>query len=123
MNINSAQFISILSTLLKIIGTAVVAHGTLGINGAMWEQITGGVLMLAPVIWDMFRHTDSAAITRAAEISPEGKAAAFANVPDSVKIAAVTALPDVEKIVVQPQASDGVGAALADPTQTKVVSR
>ena len=42
---------------------------------------------------------------------------------DSAKIAAVSALPDVEKIVVQPQAADGVGAALADPAQTKVVSR
>lgn len=123
MNLTSAQFISLLSTLLKIIGTAVVAHGTLGINGAMWEQITGGVLMLAPVIWDMFRHTDSAAIVRAAAISPEGKVAAFANIPDSVKIDAVTALPDVEKIVVQPTAADGVGAALADPAQTKVVSQ
>lgn len=99
MNITSAQFISLLSTLLKIVGTAVIAHGTLGINGAMWEQITGGVLMIAPIIWDMFRHTDGAAI------------------------ASVAAMPDVEKIVVQPQAKDGVGAALADPAQHKVVSQ
>lgn len=99
MKINSAQVISLLSTLLKFIGTAVVAHGTLGINGAMWEQISGAVLMLAPVILDMFRHTDGATI------------------------AAVAAMPDVEKIVVQPNAGDGVGAALADPTQAKVVSR
>ncbi len=42
---------------------------------------------------------------------------------DEAKIAAVAAMPDVEKIVVQPQASDGVGKALADPEQTKVVSQ
>ena len=99
MTPNSDQLLSLLRTLLQIAGTAIVAHGTLGINGAMWEQISGGVLMLAPVIWGMFAHTDAA------------------------KIASVAAMPDVEKIVVQPLASDGVGAALADPTQTKVVSR
>lgn len=42
---------------------------------------------------------------------------------DAAKIAAVAALPDVEKIVVQPKSGDGVGAALSDPAQTKVVSQ
>lgn len=41
---------------------------------------------------------------------------------DGAAIAKVAAMPDVEKIVVQPKASDGIGAALADPTQTKVVA-
>jgi len=41
---------------------------------------------------------------------------------DSAAIAKVAAMPDVEKIVVQPTAGDGVGTALKDPTQTKVVS-
>ncbi len=99
MTPNSDQLLSLLRTLLQIAGTAIVAHGTLGINGAMWEQISGGILMLAPIVWSMFAHTDSA------------------------KIAAVAAMPDVEKIVVQPKATDGVGAALADPAQTKVVSQ
>ena len=99
MTPNSDQLLSLLRTILQIAGTAIVAHGTLGINGAMWEQISGAILMIAPTIWSMFVHTDSA------------------------KLAAVAALPDVEKIVVQPQASDGVGKALADPTQTKVVSQ
>lgn len=71
MNITSAQFISLLSTLLKIVGTAVVAHGTLGITGAAWEQIAGGVMMIAPIIWDMFRHTDAAQIATAAAIQPK----------------------------------------------------
>lgn len=74
-------------------------------------------------LWSQLTKTDTAKIDMAAAIGPAGKEAAFAGVSDSTKIAAVTALPDVEKVVVQPQASDGIGAALADPTQTKVVSQ
>ena len=96
---NSDQLLSLLRTLLQIAGTALVSHGTLGITGAMWEQISGAVIMIAPMIWGMYAHTDAA------------------------KIASVAAMPDVEKIVVQPAAGDGVGAALADPTLTKVVSQ
>lgn len=96
---NTDQMLSLLRTVLQIAGTAIVAHGTLGINGAMWEQISGAVLLLAPIIWSMYAHTDAA------------------------NIAKVAAMPDVEKIVVQPTATDGAGAALADPTQTKVVSQ
>jgi len=75
-------------------------------------------------LWSQLTKTDTAKIEMAAAI-PAGaaKEAAFSGVSDSTKIAAVTALPDVEKIVVQPKASDGVGAALADPAQTKVVSQ
>ncbi len=98
MNVSSSQLLSLLSTVLKVLGTAVVAHGTLGINGAMWEQISGGILMLAPVVYDMFRHTDAA------------------------QLKAVEAMPDVKKIVVAANAGDGVGAALADPTRPKVVT-
>lgn len=78
---------------------------------------------LAVGLWSQLTKTDAAKIDMAAAISPAGKEAAFAGVSDSTKIAAVTALPDVEKVVVQPQASDGIGAALADPTQPKVVSQ
>lgn len=74
-------------------------------------------------LWSQLTKTDTAKLTMAAEIPGPAKEAAFAGIPDAAKIAAVTALPDVEKIVVQPKASDGVGAALADPTQTKVVSQ
>lgn len=96
---NTDQMLSLLRTILQIAGTAVVAHGTLGINGAMWEQISGAVIVIAPTIWAMYSHTDAA------------------------NIAKVAAIPDVQKIVVSSQATDGTGAALADPAQTKVVSR
>lgn len=84
-----------------------------------------GVAASAAVVglWSQLTKTDTAKIDMAAAIGPAGKEAAFAGVSDSAKIAAVTALPDVEKVVVQAQAADGVGAALADPAQTKVVSQ
>lgn len=40
---------------------------------------------------------------------------------DAAKIAAAAALPDVAQITVKSTATDGVAAAAADPTQTKVV--
>jgi len=98
MPINSDQMLILLRTILKIGGTLIVAHGTLGLNGAAWEQLSGGILMIAPVIWDMFVHTDSA------------------------KIKSVTAMPDVAQIVVKSGAVDGAAAAAADPAQPKVVS-
>jgi hypothetical protein len=83
---------------LSVVGTLVVAHGSLGINGAMWEQISGAVLMLAPIVWSMYVHTDGQ------------------------KIAAVTAMPGVAQIIVKTSADDGAAAAAADPTQPKVIS-
>ena len=94
---NNDQALSLLRTVLQIVGTGIVAHGTLGINGAMWEQLSGGIIMLAPVIWSMYVHTDSQ------------------------KIAAVTAMPDVAQIVVKAGAVDGAAQAAADPAQPKVV--
>ena len=96
---NQDQLLSLLRTVLQVAGTAIVAHGTLGINGAMWEQISGGIIVLAPTIWMMFARTDKAAI------------------------ATVAAMPDVTKITVKASATDGVAAAAADPTQTKVVTQ
>ena len=96
---NTDQMLSLLRTVLQIAGTIVVAHATLGINGALWEQISGVVIVVAPTIWGLLTHTDAA------------------------NIAKVAANPDVQKIVVSSQATDGTGAALADPAQIKVVSQ
>ena len=85
----------------------------------LWSQLTKTDTAVIP----MLKISPGSKLTMAAEIPGPAKEAAFAGIPDAAKIAAVTALPDVEKIVVQPKASDGVGAALADPTQTKVVSQ
>ena len=70
---NNAQLMSLLRTLLQISGTAIVAHGTLGINGAMWEQISGAVIMIAPVVWSMFAHTDSAKVAEVVALAAQPK--------------------------------------------------
>ena len=86
---NSDQLMSLLRTVLQIAGTALVAHGTLGITGAMWEQISGAVVMIAPVIWGIYAHTDAA------------------------KIASVASMPDVAQITVKSTAIDGAAQAAA----------
>ena len=96
---NQDQFLSLVRTVLQIFGTIVVSHGTLGINGALWEQITGVVIIIAPTIWSMYSHTDKA------------------------NLAKVTAMPDVTQVVVKPTATDGVADAANDPTQPKVVTQ
>jgi hypothetical protein len=50
------------------------------------------------------------------------KQAAFNGIPDSAKIAAVEAIPDVSSISVKASATDGVADALNDPTRPKVVA-
>jgi hypothetical protein len=96
MTPNTDQILSLIRAILQIVGTSLMAKGV--VTTADWTTYSGAILMAAPIIWGLLAHTDGA------------------------KIAAVAAMPDVEKIVVQPKAGDGVGAALADPTQPKVVS-
>lgn len=111
MNITSAQFLSLLSTILKVVGTGVVAHGTLGINGAMWEQIAGGIMMIAPVVWDMFRNTGSAQVANVVAMANDpaspvqgvittndaaGKAMAAA-IPGPVVVAGTPAATEITK--------------------------
>ena len=93
---NQDQMLSLLRTILQIIGTSIVAHGTMGINGAMWEQISGVVIILAPTVWSMYAHTDTA------------------------KLKAVEAMPAVTKITVAPTTADATAAAAADPSRPKV---
>ena len=94
---NQDQLLSLVRTVLQILGTAVVAHGTLGINSVMWEQISGAVIIIAPTIWSMYAHTQAAAI------------------------ASVAANPDVKSIVVTTGASDGTLSAAQDPASPKVL--
>jgi hypothetical protein len=95
---NQDQMLSLLRTVLQIVGTIIVSHGTLGINGALWEQISGVVIIIGPTIWSMYAHTHEN------------------------MIASVTANPDVKQIVVSKYAVDGAARAAADPTQPKVVN-
>lgn len=93
------------------------------IDPAIQTQVAAAIAALVVGFWSQITKTDTAKLAAVAAMDGPAKQAAFVGIPDSAKIAAVTAMPDVEKIVVQPKATDGVGAALADPTQTKVVSQ
>ena len=119
---NQDQMLSLLRTVMQIVGTIIVSHGTRGITGALWEQISGVVIIIGPTIWSMYAHTDSAKLASVAAMSGPDRQAAFAGIPDSAKIASVTAMPDVKQIVVKAGAVDGAATAAADKNQPKVVS-
>lgn len=89
---NSDQLLSLLRTVLQILGTALVSHGVLGINGAMWENISGAILMIAPVIWGMFAHTDAAKVAAVVELAKQPdspvQGVITTNTPEGVALAA-----------------------------------
>lgn len=96
LNMNKEQMLSLLRTALKIGGTLITGHGYATSSG--WEQLSGGIVMIAPVIWDMFAHTDAAAV------------------------AVVEANPDVKKIVIAPTASPAMKDVALDPARPKVAT-
>lgn len=93
---NQDQFMSWFRTTLGGVATLAVEHGI--VNGQTATAITGVVVGLVPLLWGYFVHTDSG------------------------KLAAVEALPGVEKIITGPDATDGVAAATADRDRPKVVA-
>jgi hypothetical protein len=93
---NSEQVQSLVRTVLSVLGTFLVSKGLVGT--ADWTTIAGAVVMLAPVAWSMYAHTDTSALK------------------------VVAAMPDVAKIVAVPGASDGVAAAAKNPDMPKVVA-
>ena len=106
MTPNTAQIMSILRWALSAGGPLCAL---LLARGQTPEQVTifstslltlvGALPPIISFVWGMFAHTDKAAIQT------------------------VAAMPDVAKIVATPGASDGVAAALKDPTMTKVVTQ
>jgi len=99
---NQDQLLSVLRTLIGFGSGIAVGKGLVTVDQAtMIGDATlttiGGAATLVPLIWGLFAHTTSA------------------------KIAAVTALPDVKKIVtVSVPINPAVAAAASDATQTKV---
>ena len=105
MNPNQEQWLSLIRLLLGVGGPVSAWLISRGIPAdqvtALSTSIIAVVGALPPLIsfvWGMLAHTDA----------------------NAIKV--VTAMPDVKKIEVSPLASDGVGTALADPLQPKVVS-
>ena len=105
MNPNLDQLMSIFRWLLSVGGPVSSLLIARGIPPEQVTSVTTGLLTIlgaAPpiisFIWGMFAHTDKA------------------------KLQAVEAMPDVKKIVAVPNAADGVGEALNDPSRSKVVA-
>lgn len=92
---NQDQFLGILKILVPSAVGWAVGKGFIPAGNA--ADAGAAILTVAASIWSYFSHTDSA------------------------KIAAVTALPDVKKLVTATHPTNSaVAAAAADPSQTKV---
>jgi len=92
---NLDQFLGILRVVLPVVLPILTAKGIVPVGAT--ADISSAIVALGAAGWSWIAHTDSA------------------------KIAAVTALPDVKKIVtVSVPINPAVAAAASDATQTKV---
>jgi hypothetical protein len=98
MNPNQEQFLSWLRSTMSGVGYLLTAYGVSGAD-AWWPTVSGIMLAVVPYVWGYFAHTDSA------------------------KLAAVEAIPAVNKIVVSSGAPRDVKAVVADADRPKVVSQ
>lgn len=79
---NRDQILSLVRDILKIVGMGLIANGTVSAGG--WDIWTTGIvevagcgLVVGPIIWGQFAHTDAAKIASVAAmpgtiVSPEG---------------------------------------------------
>jgi hypothetical protein len=59
---NQDQLLSVVRAVMQIVGTGLMTTGIGGITSEGWSTITGGVLMIAPVVWGIFAHSESGAV-------------------------------------------------------------
>lgn len=74
--LNQEQVMMLVRVAMQITGTALVTHGVFGIDAAAWQEITGAVLMLTPVLWGLYDKKKS------------------------VRVASVAAMPEVAHVAV-----------------------
>lgn len=93
---NQDQFLGMLKVIVPSVLTYIVGKGWIPAGSA--ADIGAGIIAVGAATWSYFSHTDSA------------------------KIAAVTAMPDVAKIIVAPTAppASAAASAAADSSQPKV---
>lgn len=136
---NSDQIKQMLAPLLAMAGGYFVGKGTFTVE--QWGSITkfltenGPVLVGAAIsVFAYFKNKNSTKVADIKAMPPAAAAAAVAALPveakaaitvaatpDKALIAAVAAMPDVTQVVVKDTATDGVAAAMQDPTMPKVV--
>lgn len=93
---NTDQVLSLVRAVLQIVGSMLMAKGL--VTAPDWTTWTAAILMVAPLIWGVAAHTDSA------------------------KLKSVEAMPEVVKIDIAAQGAAGSAAGLAagDFTRKKV---
>lgn len=90
------------------------------VDPAVQTQIAAALAAVVVGIWSQLTKTDTAKLAAVAAMSGPQKEAAFTGIPNSAKIAAVEAIPDVTKIEVKATATNGVADAANDPSRPKV---
>lgn len=105
-----------------VMAAAGVSAGTMSYIGGI--MLAAGALLvgLIDLVRDSRAQTDAGKARVIESLDPAGKAAVLEKLPDRTKIEAVTALKDVKQVVVADNSGDGVGKALQDSLQPKVIS-
>jgi len=91
--INQDQVLSAVRWLVSVGGGYAVGRGWITTDQITY--ILGAAVAIVPLVFSFMVHTDTA------------------------KLKAVEAMPDIAKIVAVPNASNGVAAAVADPSRPK----
>jgi hypothetical protein len=87
------------------------------------KEIVVGIGMIVPVVmasWSAWTHTQVPTLARVAAMPGRDKLVAFEGIPDTAKIASVEALPQVQKVIINPSATDALADIAKDPTRPKV---
>ena len=97
MGPNLEQVKSVVRDLLQIVGTMLVSFKLFAITEENWSLITGIVIMLVPIIWGLFNHTEKNAVAVVAElkktaVSEDGKVITLHD-PELVEAAKAAATP------------------------------
>jgi hypothetical protein len=136
------QIISWVTTTTGVVGAFAMSHNW-G-DAELWGLVGSVAAMITPYVWGLYIHSRQAKIANVGamssadqhaavalatsevkieavtELSPSEQNVAFHSISDGAKMAAVEALPDVRRIVVAPDARDGVATAANDPGRPKV---
>ncbi len=102
MGPNLEQIKSIARDLLQIMGTLLVAFKLFAVTEENWSVITGAVLMLIPIIWGLFNHTQANAVAIAAAI-PEVKRVVVEGTPAGEALAKSAGSTPSALVVVAPE--------------------
>jgi hypothetical protein len=116
---NQSQFLGIIRAVVAPALTYTVGKGWFPESVA--ADLSALAVTLGTALWTYFVHTDENKVAEVTALSPSEQNVAFHSISDGAKMAAVEALPDVRRIVVAPDARDGVATAANDPSRPKVV--